>query len=367
MLSKRLKGPGFLKMVSTAALALFFGSMALAVDTTAATFKPFTLKAMDGGEFNTEGLKNFPLSAVVFFATWNPKSAAVLVELQKLADKYEKNSFAALAVNSESEKTDPNFRATLEKYLKDNNITMTVLVDEGLAAYRSLEIKAVPTTFLLDKDMNEVLNLAGAPTSYNETVEEAIMVKLGLKPSEAEKKDEVKRYRPADRALTLQYGMIEKKAERGKVEAALTELDELIKKDDKFADAYALKGLLLFSDRKGTAEQKKSAQESFDKAAALDATLPLALIGQAHFAIEGGDLKKASELLNTAFAQSNWGTRDKPENLADLKKGAEEAAGKVGKDDAAAKTALAGLVEPFLVAHAGPKVNMKKMEDAAKK
>jgi predicted Zn-dependent protease len=208
-------------------------------------------------------------------------------------------------------------------------------------------------------------SLAGAPTSYRDTIEEIIMTDLGLKPKdEVGKAAEQKRYRP-EKALTLQYGMIEKKAERGRVSQALPELEEIIKKDEKFADAYALKGVILLSERKGGEEEKKAAKESFDKAATLDPTLPLALIGQASFFTEAGDLKKSCELLITAFSQSNWGMRDKPENLKDLLATLETITAKLGKDDAGAKKDLSALMDGFLNIHAGPKVNMKKMEDAA--
>jgi hypothetical protein len=57
--------------------------------------------------------------------------------------------------------------------------------------------------------------------------------------------------------------------------------------------------------------------------------------------------------------------RDKPENLKDLLATLETITAKLGKDDAGAKKDLSALMDGFLNIHAGPKVNMKKMEDAA--
>jgi peroxiredoxin len=327
---------------------------------------PFALKGLDGTELKMEALKSYPLSIVVFFATWNPKSVPALTELQKLSDKYEKNNVAVLAINAENERTDPGFKTALEKFLADNKITITVVIDEGLTVYRSWEIKALPTTYVLNKDLKVLSSLAGAPTSYGDTIEEMIKTDLGLKAKdEGAAGAEHKRYRPADKAITLQYGMVEKKAERGRVSQALGELEEVIKKDDKFADAHALRGVLLLSEKKSGEEQKKAAKEAFDKAALLDPTLPLALIGQANFLAEGGDLKKAVELLTVAFSQSNWGARDKPENQKELLAAVEGISARLGKDDAGAKKDLLGLVDGFMTIHEGPKVNRKKMEDAA--
>ncbi|PLX41790.1 MAG: hypothetical protein C0608_04145 [Deltaproteobacteria bacterium] len=344
-------------------LTLFATTAAISSEAHPDPLPTFTMNTMGGEPVNMELLKNFPVSVVVFFATWNPKSEKALTALQKIADKFEEQGVAVVGVNSESESVDANFKSTLAQYIEKNKITYTVLIDEGLSTYRSWEIKAMPTTFILDNELKVVHTLAGAPTAYSDDIVEHVEKKLGIKHEEEKNKKHVEaasnRYRP-EKHITLRFGMITRSAERGRVSRALKDIDGILSTEEKFADGFAYKGALYVTDKKQDAETDKAAREAFAHALTLDPTIPRALLGDAFFAMKDGDFKKGLDSANLAFEQSDWGMMEKPEDLDALQKQFKEAAAMESLDDAK-KAELEEALHDLLLLHKKRKVDRSKL------
>ncbi|PLX42185.1 MAG: hypothetical protein C0609_10155 [Deltaproteobacteria bacterium] len=346
-----------------ACLTLFAATAAVSSEAHPDPLPTFTMNTMGGEPVNMELLRNFPVTVVVFFATWSPKSEKALTELQKIADKFEEQGVAVVGVNAEAETTDANFKTTLSQYLEKNKVTFTILSDEGLSTYRAWEIKAMPTTFVLDNELKVVHALAGAPTAYGDEITEHIEKKLGIEHEEDKSKKHVEaasnRYRP-EKHVTLRFGMITRSAERGRVSRALKDIDGILETEEKFADCFAYKGALYVTDKKQDAESEKAAREAFAHALTLDPTLPRALIGDAWFAMKDGDFKKGIASANLAFEQTDWGMMEKPEDLEELTKTFKEASEKDSLDDAA-KAALEEPLHDLLLLHKKRKVDRSKL------
>jgi len=355
------------------ALALLFlaapAHRAAASEALPAELPAFSLKTLDGAPFDLASRKGQPLTAVIFFATWNPKSAAALAAVEHSLKAHAENGFAAVAVNAESETVAPDFSTQLAKYVAENNLTLPVVFDEGLVVYRGWDVKAMPTLFVLDAELKPIHSFAGAPTGFDAIFEEYVAEALGLKTKEESvaAEDHGGRYRP-DRSIFLLYGMAQKLAERGRDSKALAKVEEAIAADAAFPDAHALKGALLLSEK--SAEKNEASRASFVKAGELDATLPLCLFGRAHFALVDGDVRGAIGYARLALEQKNWGLMPMPdeETLAEALQGLDDADAKfAAKDLEGAKADVAKVLDTFLVLREKPKVKMRQLDQAAGK
>jgi thiol-disulfide isomerase/thioredoxin len=329
----------------------------------------FSLQTVQGATFDLASRKGQPLTAVVFFATWNPKSASGLAAAQSVAAEFADKGLSAVAVNAENETLAQGFDKELAKYVADHQITLPVAVDQGLAVYRDWGIKAIPTTYLLNAELKPVAMLAGAPTDFRGMLADEVKKALGLATS-----DEVAaeagggRYHPA-RPVLLLYGMADQLAERGREQKALEKVEETIAADAKLPDAFALKGAILLAGKDAAKpEVQQASREAFNKAAEIDATLPKALLGQARFALIDGDTAKALAAVKTTLEQTHWGLASKPspETLTAAKTKLSEAEGKLGANDAESAKALLGeIVDGFLIMKEKTKVKMRQLDQAA--
>lgn len=331
----------------------------------------FTLKALDGSDFNLESRRGQPLTVISFFATWSPRSATVLAELHKLEDKFKEKGQASVllvAINAESESTATDFDAQLSQYVKDNNVDFTVLLDKGLATYRAWSIKALPTTFVLDKELKVVAYVPGAPSSIHELLFESSLKALGMESEHPDADAAPTRYQ-ASRNEMLNYGLSEKLLERGSPRKALDKIEIVVEKDLKFPDAQALKGVILLSISE-EGETSVKAREAFTKALELDPNLPTAIMGSAYFSALDGDSKGSIEKARNALGQKNWGFAKKPdaaklaEYIADLDKA--DALLVEGKTDEG-NGYLGRVLEDFVVVRKRVKVDQKRMREMAER
>jgi hypothetical protein len=304
-------------IMRTVTIALFFavgftllaGSNAHSSSEAPKTERPgFALRGFDGGTIELEARRGKPLTAVIFFATWSPRSHQALVDIGLLREKYAEKGFDVIMVCAETEVFPPGFDDMLFDYLEGTNADVPVAMDEGLATYRAWEVKAQPSTYFLDKDLRQINFIGSAPSSYKMMVAEIIEEALGLTPKEDEASKAPTRYQAAKPQM-LGYGMAHKLAQRGKSKKAKKKVEEVIAADPKFPDAHALLGMILLHGKQIDAEAAKA---SFDKALEADPNLPIALLGRAHFTLQGGDTAKAVATIREALAKNAWGFMHKP-------------------------------------------------------
>lgn len=131
----------------------------------------FELGVMNGGE---AALQDYSGKVVLlnFWASWCPPCRAEMPAIQQVYESYRSNGFEVVAINMTHQDSLPEVKAFTDTY----QLTFPVLLDEaGETAFR-YRVRALPTTFLIDKDgiIREVM--IGGPLS--ETFLDAKISKL---------------------------------------------------------------------------------------------------------------------------------------------------------------------------------------------
>ena len=126
---------------------------------------PFELTLMDESKLKlqkfSDGFKvegNDEAILFNFFATWCPPCRAEMPELNEFAKKHE-GEVTFYAVNLQEPKD------TVDKFLKDNGYTMPVLLDLKGEAADTYKVRAIPTTYVIDRDGKILLKKIGGTTA----------------------------------------------------------------------------------------------------------------------------------------------------------------------------------------------------------
>lgn len=105
----------------------------------------FELQTLDGQTVKLSSLRGKPV-LLNFWATWCGPCKYEMPFLQQIHDKYSSQGLKVLEIDI-NEKPE-----TVQKYLTDNNLTMTVPLDVGAKVAKSYGLTAIPSSFLIDKD-----------------------------------------------------------------------------------------------------------------------------------------------------------------------------------------------------------------------
>ena len=122
------------------------------------TAPPFKATALDGSDVAINAAIDKKLYVINFWATWCPPCRAEMPELEEFAKKHE-GDVTFYAVNLQEPKD------TVDKFLKDNGFTMPVLLDLKGDAADAYQIRAIPTTYVIDKDGTILLKKIGSTTA----------------------------------------------------------------------------------------------------------------------------------------------------------------------------------------------------------
>lgn len=118
----------------------------------------FKATALDGSEIAINAAMDKKLYVINFWATWCPPCRAEMPELGEFAEKHE-GEVTFYAVNLQEPKD------TVEKFLKDNGYTMPVLLDLKGEAAEIYRVRAIPTTYVVDRDGTILLKKIGGTTA----------------------------------------------------------------------------------------------------------------------------------------------------------------------------------------------------------
>lgn len=303
----------------------------------------FTLPDLDGNPVSLDDRKDGPLTIVTFWALWSPKSEPLLQDIQKILDEFGDKGLAvqAIAVNEDGENAPADFTEQVKGLIERNGLKFPVVVDQGMEQYEAWGVIATPSTAFLGKGLKVEYEFSGHPSSAYQDMRAEVVKALGIEEKLAEAaKPRRERYHAEHRVL-LNYGLTKTLLERGQFSKSRRKLKKVLAEDPDFPDAHALSGRIqLGLAQGGKAGAAQKAREAFDKAVELDATVPMGLIGQAHFALEDGDTAAALEKAREAVKYTE--DEDLPKVAADAAEGAgeaaEEAAAEAGE---AAETATA--------------------------
>ncbi len=107
----------------------------------------FTLESLDGGNLRLEEYRG-QVVLINFWASWCGPCRQEMPILDRLHQRYEDTGFSVLGVNVEEDS------APARKVVEKTNITFPVLLDTRQIVSKLYELKAMPSTVVVDRDGN---------------------------------------------------------------------------------------------------------------------------------------------------------------------------------------------------------------------
>ncbi|PUB83114.1 MAG: TlpA family protein disulfide reductase [gamma proteobacterium symbiont of Ctena orbiculata] len=126
------------------------GLLLLACGYTVAAKQPsmapdFTLKSREGVNIKLSELRG-QVVMVNFWASWCGPCRQEMPLLQQLFDRYQSLGFSLLGVNVDED------RAAADKMLSDLPVSFPILYDDRSKVSKQYQVKAMPSTFMVDRD-----------------------------------------------------------------------------------------------------------------------------------------------------------------------------------------------------------------------
>lgn len=116
----------------------------------------FTLKSLNGEEVSLSQQRG-KYVLVNFWATWCGPCKVEMPSLETLHQRFKSKNFSLLAISNDM------FGAQIvEPFIKANNLTFPVLLDQQLQASNKFGVVSLPTTFMIDPKGNIIGELRGA-------------------------------------------------------------------------------------------------------------------------------------------------------------------------------------------------------------
>ena len=147
-------------------LSLFAVSHAGAA-TNAGAAPDFTLKSRDGSNIKLSELRG-QVVMVNFWASWCGPCRQEMPLLEQLYQRYQPMGFTLLGVNVEEDSS------AADKVLKDIPVSFPILYDNKNSVSESYQVRAMPSTFLIDRDGNVRYLHKGYQPGYEEEYQQQI-------------------------------------------------------------------------------------------------------------------------------------------------------------------------------------------------
>ncbi len=259
----------------------------------------FTLKDLKGGEVAISQFKGAPVTMIVFWSTWSPRSEPALADAQKLLSEYGEKGLKILAVNVNGMNITHQDRQAIKKMTEDLGLTMPVAIDEGLGTYNAFGVVATPSMAVLDPEGKIVFEAASYLRATGENIREQVEILLGVREPSTEAVAEEPAYKPVRKAL-LYYNLGRNLLRLGSREKAAAKLEDAVEADDKFAPPRIILGHLLLGEK--TAEALARAEELFRGAVDIDEKNVSALTGLGEVLLETGKIDEAVAFFTKAIA-----------------------------------------------------------------
>ncbi len=143
MLSKRQIRSRLHQLILAGLLSMACGFAAAANQTPMAP--DFTLKSREGVNIKLSELRG-QVVMVNFWASWCGPCRQEMPLLQQLFDRYQSLGFSLLGVNVDEDKK------AADKMLSDLPVSFPILYDDRSQVSKEYQVKAMPSTFMVDRD-----------------------------------------------------------------------------------------------------------------------------------------------------------------------------------------------------------------------
>ncbi len=193
----------------------------------------FDLEALDGKRVRLEDRLGAKALAVVFWATWSPRSRPLLDDLQKLYESRRDKGFEVIAINVDHEAIDAETRKNIEEMAR--GWEFTVLLDDGLSTYYAYGVVATPSLALLDGTGTIRFTRAGYSTAARLEIREAVDGLLGLSEEKARRVAVRKRDYVPPKKATLHFQKAQILIRRGMARKAVRDLERAVRLDPNWA------------------------------------------------------------------------------------------------------------------------------------
>ena len=260
----------FLTLVCAGLLSALLASPASAFKRTAVgeDLKEFQLDTPSGDNLSLAASRGEKATLVVFWATWNPRSAQLLGDLQQLYAKHGQSGLQIVAVNAERAEWDP---ATLERVAETvavNGVSYPVVIDRDLAVFNDYGVVAMPSALLADGEGKILFLLEGYPTAARLELRDRVLAALGLLEPPPTDAVAVHRAQLADPKVRRKVEMGRLLLKRRRPSRAVKVLEQAIAEDPTYAEAYRVLAEVLDALERGT-----EAEAARDKLADLEQPL----------------------------------------------------------------------------------------------
>jgi tetratricopeptide (TPR) repeat protein len=261
------------------------------------TAPSFTLSDIEGKNQTLDDLsKEKELTVIVFWSTWNKQSFDELRALQKLFVQYQSKAFQVIAINVEDQTISTDQVQLIADYCKEMDITFPVLIDQGLQQFNHYTIKAVPTTFLLNRKRTIIDKLAGYPLSRRNQL--ASTIRDIIQPSSEKGTAEQKHFTREEEKAQRYYQMAKVLRKKEDLSSAAGSLRKAIALDDDFFAAYNLLAITLYEDGK-----REEGVRIFNEIASKNSNDPLLQLDYGNFLIQIGDDEKGLTIIRQVLKE----------------------------------------------------------------
>jgi thiol-disulfide isomerase/thioredoxin len=107
---------------------------------------PLSLAALDGSQFDLQGLRGSPV-LLNFWASWCPPCKAEMPAMEEIYRAYRDAGFIVLAVNVTSQDS----QSAAAAFAADYSLTFPILLDLDGAVSRLYQARSLPATYFIDR------------------------------------------------------------------------------------------------------------------------------------------------------------------------------------------------------------------------
>lgn len=146
----------FYRLAFACVVLLLSATLALAETEEVIPAPDFTLKSLNGEEVSLSQQRG-KYVLVNFWATWCGPCKMEMPALETLHQRFKSKNFSLLAISNDM------FGAQIvEPFVKANNLSFPILLDQQLQASNKYGVVSLPTTFMIDPQGNIIGELRGA-------------------------------------------------------------------------------------------------------------------------------------------------------------------------------------------------------------